>query len=65
MPREEDTLGKRIRAVLTQKGISQRQLEKRAGLSQGYVTRLIHGERDDMRTETLHAIADVDRKSVV
>lgn len=44
------TLGDRIRAALAARGINQTELERRAGFSRGYVSRLLDGKRGGKRT---------------
>jgi len=58
---DAETIGRRISRLLKQRGISQRKLEILAELSPGYASRLVRGQRNDIRTETLVQIAKVLR----
>jgi transcriptional regulator with XRE-family HTH domain len=50
-------LGKRIQACRRQKGISQRELARRAGVRHALISELETGKRNDAMTSSIRAIA--------
>jgi transcriptional regulator with XRE-family HTH domain len=54
-------IGDRVRSVRKRRGLSQRELAAKAGLSLSLVKKLEQGERPDIRLETAHKLATVLR----
>jgi transcriptional regulator with XRE-family HTH domain len=50
-------LGERLQSVRKRRGVTQRELVERSGVSLSYVRKIEQGERDDARIETLRRLA--------
>ncbi|MFI5716929.1 helix-turn-helix domain-containing protein [Nocardia sp. NPDC051750] len=55
-------LGERLQSVRKRRGVTQRELAGRSGVSLSYVRKIEQGERDDARVETLRR-ADSPQRS--